>query len=147
MPEARRTIIINTPPEVLYSVITDYEQYPQFLKEVERIDILNTTETPNGRVVRARYTVRVVKSIQYVIDLTEDKYNSVRWKLVESSIMRSNVGGWTLKDLGDGRTEATYGLEAVPKGLFVPKKIISMLTDTTLPSTLQSFKKRAESLV
>jgi coenzyme Q-binding protein COQ10 len=147
MPEAQRTIIINTPPSVLYSVITDYESYPSFLNEVERIEILSRTDGASGKVVRARYTVRVIKTIQYVIDLTEVENTSVRWNLVESSIMRSNVGGWTLRELGDGRTEATYGLDVVPKGVFVPRKIISMLTDQTLPSTLQAFKVRAESML
>ena len=60
--------------------------------------------------------------------------------------MKSNVGGWTLKDLGDGRTEATYGLDVVVKGLFVPGSIRTKLTEGTLPSTLEAFKNRAEGI-
>ena len=60
--------------------------------------------------------------------------------------MKSNVGGWTLKDLGDGRTEATYSLNVTVKGIFVPSSIVHKLTEGTLPTTLENFKRRAESL-
>ena len=142
MPAAERTIIINTPVSVLYKVITDYEKYPEFLQEVSNVEIVSRT----GNIVRAKYTVKLIKTISYVIDLTENENASVKWNLVESSIMKSNVGGWTLKDLGDGRTEATYGLDVVVKGLFVPGSIRTKLTEGTLPSTLEAFKKRAEGI-
>jgi coenzyme Q-binding protein COQ10 len=142
MPEAKRTIIINAPASVLFKVITDYERYPEFLKEVEKIDVLSRSD---GR-ARVRYTVNLIKRVQYTIDLTEIQHSSVRWTLVESGIMKFNDGGWALRDLGDGRTEATYGLEVRPKGVFVPKRIMSMLTDKSLPATLEAFKKRAEAL-
>ena len=97
-------------------MITDYEKYPEFFAEVSKVEIVSRT----GNIVRAKYTVKLIKTISYVIDLTENENMSVKWNLVESSIMKSNVGGWTLKDLGDGRTEATYGLDVVVKGkLFV----------------------------
>ena len=142
MPAAERTIIINTPVSVLYNVITDYEKYPEFLQEVSKVEIVSRT----GNIVRAKYTVKLIKTISYVIDLTENENASVKWNLVESSIMKSNVGGWTLKDLGDGRTEATYGLDVVVKGLFVPGSIRTKLTEGTLPSTLEAFKNRAEGI-
>ena len=142
MPAAERTIIINTPVSVLYKVITDYEKYPEFLQEVSNVEIVSRT----GNIVRAKYTVKLIKTISYVIDLTENENASVKWNLVESSIMKSNVGGWTLKDLGDGRTEATYGLDVVVKGLFVPGSIRTKLTEGTLPSTLEAFKNRAEGI-
>ena len=142
MPAAERTIIINTPVSVLYNVITDYEKYPEFLQEVSKVEIVSRA----GNIVRAKYTVKLIKTISYVIDLTENENASVKWNLVESSIMKSNVGGWTLKDLGDGRTEATYGLDVVVKGLFVPGSIRTKLTEGTLPSTLEAFKRRAEGI-
>lgn len=140
MPGAKRTIIINTPPDVLFGVITDYEKYPEFLSEVDKIEVISKT----GNSTRVRYTVSLLKKVQYTIDLVATPNTSVRWTLVESGLMRSNVGGWALRDLGDGRTEATYDVEVVPKGLWVPKSIVTMLTNKSLPSTLESFKKRAE---
>ena len=140
MPGAQRTIIINTTPDVLFKVITDYSQYPSFLPEVEKIDIISRGDTS----ARVRYTVSLIKKVQYTIDLVEKPNDSVRWTLVESGLMKANNGGWALRDLGDGRTEVTYDVEVVPKG-WVPKSIVNMLTNKSLPSTLDAFKKRAES--
>ena len=142
MPGAQKSIIINTSPDVLFQVITDYEKYPEFLKEVEKIEILSRTDAR----VRVRYTVSLIKKVQYTIDLVETPSSSVRWSLVESGLMKSNVGGWKLKDLGNGSTEATYDVDVVPKGLWVPKSIVNMLTNKSLPSTLEAFKSRAEAL-
>ena len=142
MPGAQKSIIINTSPDVLFNVITDYEEYPTFLKEVEKIEIINRNDSR----VRVRYTVSLIKKVQYTIDLVEDANTSVRWTLVESGLMKSNVGGWKLTDLGNGKTEATYDVDVVPKGLWVPKSIVNMLTNKSLPSTLEAFKRRAESL-
>ena len=140
--KASRKIVINTSPEKLFQVITDYEKYPQFLKEVSNIEILSTT----GNTVRARYTVNFIKKVQYILELTAQTNQSVEWSLVESGMMKVNNGSWHLRDLGNGSTEATYSVEVVPKGLFVPKKIVSMLTDGSLPATLKAFKARAESM-
>ncbi|MEC7988273.1 MAG: SRPBCC family protein [Myxococcota bacterium] len=140
--KASRKIIINTSPETLFQVITDYEKYPQFLKEVSNIEILST----NGNSVKARYTVNFIKKVQYILELKAQANHSVQWSLVESGMMKVNNGSWSLRDLGNGTTEATYSVEVVPKGLFVPKKIVSMLTDGSLPATLNAFKKRAESM-
>ena len=142
MPAAEKTIIIDAPISVLYNVITDYEKYHEFLPEVVKVDVLSRT----GNIVRAKYTAKMIKTINYVIDLTEIENSSIKWTLVESSIMKSNVGGWTLKDLGDGRTEATYSLNVTVKGIFVPSSIVHKLTEGTLPTTLENFKRRAESL-
>ena len=64
--------------------------------------------------------------------------------------MEVNNGSWALKDMGDGRTEATYTVEIVPK---VPRllarmkdKISRTLAEGSLPKTLNSFKNRAERL-
>ena len=140
--KASRIIVINTTPEKLFQVITDYEKYPQFLKEVNNIEILST----NGNTARVRYTVSLIKKVHYVLELTSTPNHSVKWSLVESGFMKVNNGSWSLKDLGNGSTEATYSVEVVPKGLFVPKKIISMLTDSSFPATLGAFKARAESM-
>ena len=73
MPGAKRTIIINTPPEVLFGVITDYEKYPEFLNEVDKIEIISKTDTST----RVRYTVSLLKKVQYTIDLVATPNTSV----------------------------------------------------------------------
>ena len=141
MAGTEQSIIINAPVETVYKAIVDYESYPSFLKEVESIQILKR----NGNVVDVEYTVNLVKRVSYSLRLTGTPNRSVRWELLKASFMKSNDGGWKLEDLGDGRTRATYGLK-VRVGRLVPKSIVDKLTVSTLPTTLKSFKQRAESL-
>ena len=158
MAGAEQSIVVNTSPEVLFKVITDYEKYPQFLSEVSAVRVLERA----GNTATVEYELDLIKKVSYTIKLTENAPKGVSWNLVKSSIMKSNDGGWTLEDLGGGKTKATYRLEVgmyrpdtgerLPcvyyihgVGMFVPQRIVDKLTGTTLPETLQAFKKRAES--
>ena len=147
MPGAQKTIIINTSPDKIYSVIVDYLNYPVFLKDVTSAQI----DSKTGNTTVASFAIDIkVKKINYTIRLTEEENTSVSWTLVKGDFMEENNGSWHLKDLGDGRTEATYSVDIVPK---VPRslallkgKISKALAKTSLPDTLAAFKSRAESL-
>lgn len=145
MPGAQKTIIINASPEKVFSVITDYASYPTFLKEVSSCVV----DSRNGNTVISTFKVDIkVKEIGYTIRLTEEPNTRLSWTLVRGDFMEVNNGSWTLKDLGDGRTEALYAVEIVPKVprtlSFMKKQISTTLAEKSLPSTLEAFKARAE---
>lgn len=142
MPAAKRTIIFNATPEQAYAVIADFASYPQFLNVVnfEHAEI----QSQEGNTTTVRFTLNLIKRVQYTLRLTGTPCTALSWTLVESGIMRSNVGGWKLRDLGDGRTEATYSVEVVPSTRLIPRRVIDMLTEQSLPATLEAFKKRIE---
>ena len=147
MPAAQKTIIINATPDKIFSVIVDYINYPNFLKEVDSAKV----DSKNGNTTVASFSVDIkVKKIHYTISLAEEANTAVSWTLVRGDFMEQNNGSWKLKDLGDGRTEATYSVEIVPKVprhlSFMKSKISSALAERTLPATLEAFKSRAEAL-
>ena len=147
MPGAQRKIVIRTTPDKVFAAITDYEKYPVFLDEVTSARI----DSRSGNTATASFEVDIkVKKIGYTIKLTEKTNESVSWTLIRGDFMEVNNGSWQLKDLGDGRTEATYTVEIVPK---VPRllgkmkeKISKALTEGSLPKTLEAFKSRSERL-
>ena len=139
MAGATRSIVINAPMEKLFSVITDYEKYPEFLPEVKKIRL----GTRTGNQIDVHYEAEIVKIIKYSLRLKEEKPNKVSWSFIEGEFMKDNKGGWVLEDLGAGKIKATYSSE-VTVGMLVPKTIINALVDTQLPKTLEAFKKRAE---
>ena len=147
MPVAQRKIVIRTTPDKVFAAITDYEKYPVFLDEVTSARI----DSRSGNTATASFEVDIkVKKIGYTIKLTEKTNESVSWTLIRGDFMEVNNGSWQLKDLGDGRTEATYTVEIVPK---VPRllgkmkeKISKALTEGSLPKTLEAFKSRSERL-
>jgi coenzyme Q-binding protein COQ10 len=139
MAGASRSIIINTPPEKLFDVITQYEKYPEFLSEVKKIRVLERKENT----VKVQYEVDIIKTIRYTILVTEERPKRMSWTFVEGEVMKDNKGSWVLEPDGQGRTKATYTAE-LALGPLVPKAIVNTLTESSLPKMLESFKRRAE---
>lgn len=140
MAGAQRTITINAPVEKCWSVISDYERYPEFLPEVKKIRTFNR----RGNEVDVQYEAEVVKVIKYTVHMKEEGPKKLSWSFIDGEFMKDNKGGWVLEDGGEGKTKATYSI-AVEVGMLVPKTIINALVDTQLPKLLENFKKRIES--
>jgi len=140
MPGATRSIVINAPMERVFSVIADYAKYPEFLPEVKSI----RTSKRQGTDVDVHYEVEVLKKIRYTLRLREEPPNRISWTFVEGELMRDNHGQWTLESVGEGKTRATYSIE-MKLGPLVPKSIVNVLVDSSLPKMLEAFKKRSES--
>jgi ribosome-associated toxin RatA of RatAB toxin-antitoxin module len=141
MAAATRSVIINVSPEQFYSVVQDFESYPQFCNDVSAIEVLRR----DGENARVRFTIKVIKSIEYTLDLVGVPQESLKWTLAASKWFKFNDGGWDIKNLGDGRIEASYGVD-VGLGVFVPKAITRRLVELTFPAMLNQFKARAERL-
>jgi len=60
MAGATRTITINAPVEKCFSIISDYERYPEFLPEVKKIRTANR----RANEVDVHYEAEVVKVIK-----------------------------------------------------------------------------------
>lgn len=140
MAGATRSIVIAAPMDKVFSIITDYERYSEFLPEVKRIRTANR----RGNEVDVQYEASIVKTIKYTLRLKEEGPAKVSWSFIEGEFMKDNKGGWLLEDAGNGQTKATYSIE-VALGALVPKTVVTALIDTQLPKMLEAFKKRAES--
>lgn len=142
MAEASKTITMDVPRDRLWSVITDYEKYAEFVDGVSKVKIVSR-ET--GK-VRVEYAISLLsKDITYTLDHAEQGPDKMSWSLIDSNIMKANSGGWTLKDLGGGKTEVTYSL-ALDFKIYVPGMILNGLVKSSLPKMLESFEKRAKSV-
>ena len=140
MPLVERTEVFDVDIETFYSVIIDYAAYPEFVDGVSGIEILNQDENE----AEVEYSLNLIKTFSYILHLKHERPNTVEWNLKSGDIFKSNKGSWTLKDLGDGKTEVTYSLDVVFKG-FAPKMIVNKLVSSNLPSMMKSYYKRAKS--
>jgi ribosome-associated toxin RatA of RatAB toxin-antitoxin module len=139
MAGASKTIEINAPIEKVFAVITDYEKYPEFLDEQTGAKVLSK----NDNVAEVSFKLKVVKEIEYRLRIVESSPTGIQWTLIKGEMMKENNGGWKLEPNGD-KTKATYSIE-LGLGLLVPKSVATMLAETTLPKTLEAFKRRIES--
>lgn len=139
MPAALRRIEIDVPPEALMRIITDFAAYPQFLPEMEEAAILRH----EGDTWVVRFAVRIIRRIEYTLELVRIDPLHLRWTMVEGAF-KANNGGWDLTPLdGGARTLAEYRLD-LDLGMFVPGSVLKTLLEHNLPATLQAFKARAE---
>lgn len=142
MPGASTSVIIEVPPKAIYDVITDFEQYPEFLSEMRHVDIISKS----AKTAQVEFTIKVIKTIHYTLDYKFTPNKKMAWTFVDGDTFKDCFGSWSFVEIEKGVTEATYKVD-VSFGLFVPKKITEMLVGSNLPNLMRSFKERAESLV
>ena len=143
MAKAEKTEIFDVPADKFYKAIVDYKSYPQFVDGVESVEIKN--ESIDGATVTMN--LNLIKKISYTIKLNHTPNKEVNWSLVSGDMMKINNGKWTLKDLGQARTEVTYSLEVEFKGFLPGLGLIEKtLVNTNLPLTMKAFAKKAASL-
>jgi ribosome-associated toxin RatA of RatAB toxin-antitoxin module len=141
MAEVKKTEIFDVDAESLYQVLVDYESYPEFVDGVSDINVLKENE--KGATVE--YSLNLIKTFTYVLEMKHEKNKSVSWKLKEGDIFKANTGSWQLKDLGNGKTEVTYELDVDFK-VFAPKMITDKLVANNVPSMLKAYHDRAKKL-
>ena len=143
MPSASRSITIDVPADHFFSVITDFESYPEFIPETVDVEILDTKKKGKGKVTEAKFFLKVIKKIDYTLRLTQEPNTRMHWELVEGPF-KTNNGSWELEPAGKNKVKATYTVD-ITMGFLVPQSITNMLVGTSLPKMLESFKERAES--
>lgn len=136
----QETTLFDAPIEAVYSVLSDYENYQDSLTDIIKSEIVSSKK---GEIV-ARFELKIVKSFYYVLKLKQKKNKEISWTLVESDIMKSNDGSWTLKKKGE-QTEAVYAID-ITFGLFVPKMVINAVLKGNLPQLFADVEAAAQNL-
>lgn len=147
MPISETTIESFVAPSEFLDVVLDVTNYPRFLPEVKKVEVLSKCETA----MRARFHVAVafagldVKT-EYTVDYTIDRDAlTVSWTLHASPDLTVNDGVWRLEETADGETIAHYRSELVTS-LPIALEIQKAFADSQLPEMMQKFQERAESL-
>ncbi len=139
MAKVKRTEIFEASKEHIFSILKDYESYPEFVDGVSAIQVLDR----DGDIVRAKYSLNLIKKFSYIIRLKEEGPERLSWEFESGYLFKMNTGSWDLKSLDENRTEVTYSLEVEFKG-FAPKPIVSKLTEKSLPAMMASYRERCE---
>jgi len=133
--------VLAVDKEKLLSVITSYEDYPQF---IEGCTEAHVQERADGR-ARVTYRVNVMsQDVNYTLDHFEDpSTGQIRWSLVDSNFFKKNDGHWEVKSLGNGKSDVVYALDVEFK-VPVPGFILNRLVKGSLPGMVRSFEKQAQ---
>ncbi|MGZ5399820.1 MAG: SRPBCC family protein [Nocardioides sp.] len=138
------SIVVDAEPAAVMDVIGDFPAYPEWAKGVQESTVVKHGPGGWAEQVFFRLDVAPIKD-EYTLAYTWDGYDEVTWTLVSGKMLRALDGAYSLRDLGDGRTEVTYRLAldvSIPLIGMLKRKGEKILIDTAL----KGLKKRVEQL-
>lgn len=141
MAKAIETVEIKATKKKIYDIITDFESYPEFLPETKSVVV----DKHKGNHYVVTFTIEVMKSISYTLDMHGKPCDELAWTLVKGDMMKDNSGRWILEEIKKGVTKVSYEVD-VDLGLLVPASLTKALVSKDLPRMLKRFKERVEAI-
>jgi carbon monoxide dehydrogenase subunit G len=103
---------IEAPLEEVWAVVEDVITAPQWQGGLDAMTALEHDEAGRPTLVETENDIRV-RRIKAHVRFNYEAPTRLAWTQ-EKGDMKSVEGSWQLEDLGDGRTRATYTLDADP---------------------------------
>jgi ribosome-associated toxin RatA of RatAB toxin-antitoxin module len=137
------TEVFATPSEVM-AVVADFEAYPEWVGNLEEVEVL--ARDRRGRGTRVAFRLRTPMGDQaYTLAYRyQPRDAGVTWTYVEGTL-DDLAGSYALEPTGDGTTEVTYRLE-VAIGVPLPGLVKRQAAKQIVRSALADLKRRVESM-
>lgn len=143
--KAERSIEIEAPLERCYEVIADLESTPEWQATMVSFEVLE--RDGQGRVKRAEIVSDAkVKQVTSVYRFDFPGPDRIAWEQ-EKGELKWLTGEWRLEALGDGRTRATYALEADTGrmlGLLIRGPVEGKVKELLTKDAVEGLKRRVE---
>ena len=138
MAAVKKTVTMKADLDSLWHTITDYENYPKFIDNLESSKIIER----KGNVVTVEYEVNLMKKISYILKHIEKPQKSMSWTMQESSFLKGNTGSWTLKATKEG-VSVDYEVDG-KMPMLVPKAVVNTLVASGLPTFFENIENQAK---
>ena len=137
------TDVFATPAEVM-AVVGDFEAYPDWVANLEEVEVL--ARDRRGRGTRVAFRLRTPLGDQaYTLAYHYQARDAgVTWTYVEGTL-EDLAGAYSLEPAGDGVTRVTYRLE-VSLGMPLPGLLRRQAAKQIVRSALNDLKRRVESM-
>jgi uncharacterized membrane protein len=140
-----RTVEIDAPIERCYEIAADVENATEWQGSLKDVEVLERDGDRRPVLVETVSDAKV-KSVRAVLRFSYEPPTGIRW-VQEKGDTKALTGWWSFEDLGDGRTRATYGLEADPGrmlGMLLRGPAESRVRDFLLGNAAEGLKQKAE---
>jgi polyketide cyclase/dehydrase/lipid transport protein len=146
MIEGEKTVEIDAPVERCYEIAADIANATEWQGSLQEVDVLERDAEGRAELVETKSDAKV-KSVRALLRFSYDPPTGIRW-VQEKGDTKSLEGWWTLEDLGEGRTRASYGLSADPGrmlGMLLRGPIEGQVRNFLLGGAADGLKRQAES--
>lgn len=140
-----RSVEIDAPIERCYEIASDIGGAPEWQGSLKDVDVLERDDRRRAVVAETESDAKV-KTVKALLRFSYEEPTAVRW-VQEKGDTKSLTGSWTLEDLGEGRTRATYALEADPGrvlGMLLRGPAEAKVRDFLLGDAAEGLKRKAE---
>ena len=140
-----RTVEIDAPIERCFGIAADIDNAPEWQGSLKDVEVLERHADKRAALVETESDAKV-KSVKALLRFSYEEPTAIRW-VQEKGDTKSLVGSWTFVDLGEGRTRATYALEADPGrmlGMLLRGPAEGKVRDFLLGNAASGLKERAE---
>ena len=137
--EGSASIEIDAPIEEVFEVAADVEQSPRWQPDIKRAQVKERDEDDRQVLVRTETDAKV-RTLGSDLRFTYHPPTAMQWQQ-EKGDLKSVEGSWTLEDLGNGRTRATYWME-VDLGRMLGAVIRGPLVDALRKQLVESMPEK-----
>ncbi|OHU21487.1 SRPBCC family protein [Mycobacteroides franklinii] len=143
MPVVSQTVEVAAPPQVIVSIVTNYEAYPEWNKEIASVEILQ--RLPDGRphIVRLKVETSGMSSTN-VAEIAYLNASQVATRLLESDIFEKQEQTFSIVPMGQ-ICLLTVDMDVETK-LPIPKPMVKKLANQVLEHLAEGLKGRAEAV-
>ncbi len=106
------SVEIDAPIEDVWAVVEDVPTAPEWQGGVDSMSVLERDESGRATLVETENDIKV-RRVKARVRFSYEGPGRLRWTQ-EKGDLKAVEGSWELEDLGDGRTRATYRLDADP---------------------------------
>lgn len=143
--EGERSVEIDAPIERCYEIAADIDHAVEWQGSLRDVEVLERDSEKRALVVETESDAKV-KTVKATLRFSYDAPERIDW-VQEKGDTKSLQGYWVFKDLGAGRTSATYGLVADPGrmlGMLLRGPAEGKVRDFLLGGAAEGLKARAE---
>ena len=135
---------VHATPAGVMAVVADFEAYPEWVGNLEEVEVL--ARDRRGRGTRVAFRLRTPMGDQaYTLAYRYQPGDAgVSWTYVEGTL-EDLAGSYTMEPAGDGATLVTYRLE-VALGVPLPGLLKRQAAKQIVRSALSDLKRRVESM-
>jgi ribosome-associated toxin RatA of RatAB toxin-antitoxin module len=144
MPEhAEGTTEVDASPAEVMAVIADFDAYPDWVGNLEGVQVLARDRRGRGTRVAFRLRTPVLTAAYTLAYRYAPRDEGVSWRYVEGTL-QDLTGSYALEPTGDGATRVTYRLD-VELGMPLPGLVKRQAAKQIVRSALSDLKRRVES--
>ena len=141
--QGERTVEIAAPLQRCYDIAADIKRAPEWQGSLKEVDVVETDADGRATLVDTESDAKV-KTVKATLRFRYDPPSRIDWDQ-ERGDVKSLHGWWQFEDLGDGRTRATYGLDADPGrmlGMLVRGPVEGKLKEMLVGERPEELRKR-----